>query len=344
MNAPGQWACRLHSLDAAMRAVALQLVCAISACVATVGCDASGASSKAAITATSAPLSSWRDGVAREAILNFIKGVTTPGPEFVGPSDRIAVFDNDGTLWTEQPTYNQMAFAIARAHALGASHPEYRELVAAHDEQSVAKLVAATHTGMTSDEFSRIVRTWIESARHPVTGRLYTDMVYQPMLELLSLLRENGFAVYIVSGGGVEFIRPWAERVYGIPPDHVVGSRTKLKYERRDGVPVLVRLPEIEFVDDGPGKPVGIQEQIGKRPIAAFGNSDGDFEMLEWTTSGPGRRLGVLVHHTDAEREWAYDRGSKVGKLERALEAAPSRGWIVVDMKNDWSRIYPTSN
>jgi len=299
-------------------------------------------------------LASWNDGPARKAIVDFVARVTKAGgAEFVPPAERIAVFDNDGTLWAEQPMYVQLAFAVDRVKALAPHHPEWKEeepfrsilagdlkAALAGGHHAILELARATHAGMTAAEFDRIAREWIATAKHPKTGRLYTEMVYQPMVELLAYLRANGFRTYIVSGGGVEFVRPWAERVYGIPPEQVIGSRIKLKYETRDGGPVLVRLPEIDFVDDGPGKPVGIQERIGRRPLAAFGNSDGDFQMLEWTTAGDGPRLGMIVHHTDAEREWAYDRESPIGKLAKGLDEAAGRGWTVVDMKKDWLRVF----
>ncbi len=208
-------------------------------------------------------------------------------------------------------------------------------------ERAAAELIAATHVGDTTDEFNAIVTRWILTAHHPRFGRPYMEVVYQPMLELLAYLRANGFKTFIVSGGGADFMRPWTQDVYGVPPEQVIGSRAKLKYEDRDGGPRIERLAGIDFVDDRAGKPVAIQEQIGRRPIAAFGNSDGDFEMLEWTTSGPGPRLGMIVHHTDPTREWAYDRGSPVGALARALDEAPARGWVVVDMKQDWKVVFP---
>jgi phosphoserine phosphatase len=302
------------------------------------------------------PLPSWNDGATKKAILDFVARVTREGgPDFVPPPDRIATFDNDGTLWAEQPVYTQLAFALDRVKTLAPKHPEWKnkppfksvlegdpKALAAAGERGLLEIVAATHVGNTTEEFAAVVSEWIASARHPKTGRLYTEMVYQPMLELLAHLRARSFKTFIVSGGGVEFMRPWAERVYGIPPEQVVGSRVKVKYEVREGTPVLVRLPEIDHVDDGAGKPVGIHQVIGRRPIAAFGNSDGDFQMLEWATSGSGPRLGVIVHHTDAAREWAYDRESHIGRLARGLDEAPKRGWIVADMKQDWKNIYPS--
>jgi len=300
------------------------------------------------------PLPSWNDGAAKTSITAFVTRVTTQnGPDFVPPAERIAVFDNDGTLWGEQPVYVQLKFTLDRVRALAPEHPGWRdtepfksvlagdvEAALASGEKGVAEMLAVTHAGNTTDEFAAIVSDWMAAARHPRFGRPYTEVVYQPMLELLAYLRANGFKTFIVSGGGVEFMRPWAQAVYGIPPEQVVGSRAKLEYEVRDGVPRINRLAAIDLVDDKAGKPVGIQQQIGRRPIAAFGNSDGDFEMLEWTTSGRGPRLGVIVHHTDSVREWAYDRDSHVGKLSHALDEAPGRGWVVVDMKADWNVVH----
>jgi phosphoserine phosphatase len=301
-------------------------------------------------------LPSWNSSATKQAIVDFVQKVTKEGsPEFVRPEERIAVFDNDGTLWCEQPTYVQFAFALDRLKALAPQHPEwkdqepYRSFLAGPgdpnatkvaSEKAVVELLAATHAGMTTEEFEATVRQWFSTAKHPKTGRLYTEMTYQPMLELLAFLRANGFKTYIVSGGGVEFMRPWAERVYGIPSEQVIGSRGKLTYEVRHGKPVLVKLPEIDLIDDKAGKPVGIQQVIGRRPLAAFGNSDGDFEMLEWTTTGDGTRLGMIVHHTDAEREYAYDRNSHIGKLDRALDEAQRRGWVIIDMKGDWKTVF----
>jgi phosphoglycolate phosphatase-like HAD superfamily hydrolase len=299
-------------------------------------------------------LPSWNDGEPQRAIVGFVERVTREGgPDFVSPEERIAVFDNDGTLWSEQPTYNQFTFAMDRVKALAPRHPEWEgtepfrsilmgdmNAVAETGEQGMAQLLAVTHSGTTVEEFEWLVRDWIGAARHPKTNKLYTEMVYQPMLELLGYLRANGFKTFVVSGGGAEFMRPWTERVYGIPTERVVGSRGKMKYELRDGKAVLMRLPELDFLGDGPGKPVGIQQIIGRRPIAAFGNSDGDFEMLEWVTTGRSATFGLIVHHTDGEREWAYDRGSHVGRLERALDEAPKHGWVVVDMKRDWKHVF----
>jgi len=301
------------------------------------------------------PLASWNDGASKQAITRFVKEVSTAGGTgFVEPAERIAVFDNDGTLWSEQPMYFQLAFALDRVKALAPQHPEWKQeqpfkavlegdlkTVLAGGEHALLELVMATHAGNTAEEFAQTVKDWLDSAKHPKTGRPYTDMVYQPMLELLAYLRANGFKTYIVSGGGIEFMRPWAERVYGIPPEQVIGSSIKTEYELRDGEPALVRLPEINFIDDKAGKPVGINQHIGRRPIAAFGNSDGDLQMLQWTTAGDGARFALLVHHTDAEREWAYDGNSSIGRLDKALDEAYVEGWTVVDMKKDWKVIYP---
>jgi phosphoglycolate phosphatase-like HAD superfamily hydrolase len=305
--------------------------------------------------AASDPLPSWNDGEVKQSILDFVSRVTDPAsPDFVVETARIATFDNDGTLWAEKPAYFQLLFAIDRVKEMAPDHPEWRsqqpfqavlendmEALVAAGEHGLIELVMATHAGMTTDEFESIATDWLATARHPTTGRPYTEMVYQPMLELLDYLRAKGFKTFIVSGGGIEFMRPWTDEVYGIPPEQVVGSSVKTVFEVRDGEPVLVRLPEMNFIDDKDGKPVGINSHIGRRPIAAFGNSDGDFQMLEWTTSGPGARLGVLIHHTDAEREWAYDRESAVGRLDRGLDEAEARGWTVVSMRDDWLTIFP---
>jgi hypothetical protein len=301
------------------------------------------------------PLPSWNNTSPRQTIINFVQRVTHQGsPDFVAVDQRIATFDNDGTLWVEQPMYTQLAFVIDRVHQLAPKHPAWKstqpfkgalagdmKAVEATGEKGLMQLMAATHTGMTNNEFQKIVIDWIATAQHPRFKRPYTQCVYQPMLELLAYLRANGFKTYIVSGGGIEFMRPWTQRVYGIPPEQVVGSSIKTKFEMVNGQPVLMRLPEINFIDDKDGKPIGINQYIGRRPIAAFGNSDGDQQMLEWTTAGPGPRLALLVHHTDAVREYAYDRKSSVGRLDTALDEAHAKGWIVVDMKNDWKTIFP---
>jgi hypothetical protein len=301
------------------------------------------------------PLPSWNDTPTKKTIVAFVERVTTEGgPDFVPVPERIATFDNDGTLWAEQPMYFQFFFVSDRVKAMAPDHPEWKKQepfasllkgdmkgVAATGEKGLMSMLAATHAGMTTEQFTKNVTDWIATAKHPTTGRLYTEMVYQPMLELLAYLRSHGFKTFIVSGGGIEFMRPWTEKIYGIPPEQVVGSSGKLKLEMRDGKPVLVKLPQVDLIDDKEGKPVGIQAHIGRRPVMAFGNSDGDLQMLEWTTAGSGPRFGLLVHHTDAEREWAYDRKSSVGRLDKALDAAPAKGWTVVDMKNDWKTIYP---
>jgi len=300
-------------------------------------------------------LPSWNDGPAKKAILDFVAHTTTAGePGFVPVPQRIAVFDNDGTLWAEQPIYFQFAFAIDRVKALAPQHPEWKERepfksviagdmagLAATGEKGLLEIMAATHAGMTVEEFTRTVEQWIATARHPRFDRPYTDLVYQPMLELMALLRASQFKTFIVSGGGIEFMRPWTEKIYGIPPEQVVGSSGVVKFELRDGKPVLVKEAKVEFVDDGPGKPVGINRFIGRQPVFAFGNSDGDQQMLEYTAGGPGVRFMGLVHHTDAAREFAYDRQSHIGKLDKALDEAIRRKWVVVDMKADWNAIFP---
>jgi phosphoglycolate phosphatase-like HAD superfamily hydrolase len=300
------------------------------------------------------PLPSWNDTAPKQAIIAFVEKVTKEGSgDFVPVAERIATFDNDGTLWAEQPFYFQLRFALDRVKALEPQHPEWKqkppfskllttpkEEMVPVTEHELLEIVVAAHSGMTTEEFDKIVKDWLATAKHPKTGRLYTEMVYQPMLELLAYLRANNFKTFIVSGGGAEFIRAFAEKTYGIPPEQVIGCRGKLKYEVRNGTPLLMKLPEVEFVDDKEGKPVGIQTFIGRRPIAAFGNSDGDLEMLQWTTAGPGTRFALLVHHTDAEREWAYDRQSKIGTLDKAWDEAASKGWTIVSMKDDWKTIF----
>jgi phosphoserine phosphatase len=300
-------------------------------------------------------LASWVDGPDKARVVEFVQQVTDPTSRtYVSPAERIAVFDNDGTLWCEQPVYVQVAFVIDRVKALAPQHPEWRTTepfksvlagdlrgVAASGERGLLELVTATHAGMTTDEFRRIVAEWLATARHPRFGRPYTELAYAPMLELLTYLRANGFKTYIVSGGDVEFMRVFAERVYGVPPEQVVGSNLATQYEVRNGDPVIMRLPKLEFLDDKSGKPVGIDRYIGRRPILAFGNSDGDLQMLEYTTGAPGPRLALLVHHDDGEREYAYDRTSSMGRLDQALDVAAQRGWVVVNVKSDWSRVFP---
>ena len=302
------------------------------------------------------PLPSWNDGAAKKAITDFVARVTTQGgTDFVPPAERIAVFDNDGTLWCEQPEYFQALFALDRVKAMAPQHPEWREkepfkaflsgdkeALAAQGQKGLLVLVEAAHSGMTTDEFSRSVADWLAQARHPRFKRPYNELVYQPMVELLNYLRSSGFKTFIVSGGGVEFMRVWAEKAYGIPPEQVVGSSGVTQFEiAADGRPVLMKLAKVEFVDDGPGKPVGINRFIGRRPIFAFGNSDGDWQMLQWTAAGSGARFAGIVHHTDADREYAYDRPSKIGQLDKAWDDAKQRGWTVVDMKQDWKAVFP---
>ena len=300
-------------------------------------------------------LPSWNDTASKNSIITFVGKVTTEGSsDFVPPAERIAVFDNDGCLWAEQPFYFQAFYIFDRIKALAPQHPEWAteepfasvlkgdvKSALAGGEHGLLAMAAATHAGLTSEEFSASVNEWLATAKHPVTGKAYTDMVYQPMLELLDYLRANGFKTFIVSGGGIDFMRPWTERVYGIPPEQVVGSSLKAAYEVRDGKPVIVKLPELNFIDDKAGKPVGIHQHIGRRPIFAAGNSDGDFQMLEWTSAGEGPRFGMLVHHDDAEREFAYDRESHVGKLNKGLDEGPARGWTILSMQKDWKTIFP---
>lgn len=309
-----------------------------------------------ATQAVADPLSSWNDGPAKRSIIEFVAKVSAPeSPDYVPPPERIAVFDNDGTLWAEQPLYFQLLFAFDRVRALASDHPEWKDTqpfkavlegdldtALSGGDQALLEIILATHAGMTTAEFSAIASDWLKTAKHPVSGRLFTEMVYQPMLDLLEYLRANGFKTYITSGGGIELLRVFAEDVYGIPPEQVIGSSLKVQYEYRDGNPALVRLPEIDFVDDKAGKPVAINHHIGRRPIAAFGNSDGDLQMLQWTCAGDGARLCVYVHHTDAEREWAYDRDSHIGKLDVGLDQARQNGWTVIDMASDWKYVFPT--
>jgi phosphoserine phosphatase len=307
-----------------------------------------------ALTVTAEDLASWNDSPTKRAIMAFVHTTTTAGSkDFVEPADRIAVFDNDGTLWAEQPMYFQFLFAMDRIRALAPKHPEWKtqqpyaavlngdmQALAAGGDKGLLEIVAATHSGMTTTEFNTIVRDWLTTAEHPKFKRPYTDLVYRPMLELLQYLRANNFKTFIVSGGGVEFMRPFTETIYGIPPEQVIGSSGATRFEVRNGKPVLIKLPTVEFIDDGPGKPAGINRFIGRQPIFAFGNSDGDRQMLEWTAAAPGAHFAGLVHHTDGEREWAYDRQSKIGKLDKAFDEAAEKNWSVVDMKNDWKVIF----
>ena len=301
------------------------------------------------------PLPSWNNVQSKKSIIAFVNTVTNPkSAHFVPTAQRIATFDNDGALWAEQPMYFQLFFALDRVKALAPQHPEWKTQepfasllkgdvkgALSGGEKAILDIVMATHAGMSTQEFEQIVNEWITTAKHPTTKQPYTSMVYQPMLEVLAYLRANGFKTYIVSGGGIEFMRPWTQKIYGIPPEQVIGSSVKTTFELHDGKPTLTRLGEINFIDDKEGKPIAIQQHIGRRPIAAFGNSDGDLQMLQWTTAGNGARLGVIIHHTDEKREWAYDRNSSIGRLDKALNEAQKNGWTVVDMRNDWKRIFP---
>jgi phosphoserine phosphatase len=301
-------------------------------------------------------LPSWNDGTSKRSIVEFVAQVTRQGgPAFVPPAERIATFDNDGTLWAEQPLYFQFLFAIDRVKALAPQHPEWTDKepfasllkgnlkgALAGGEHAIVEAVMATHAGMTTDAFEKVVKDWLATAEHPTTGRPYTEMAYQPMHELLTYLRANGFKTFIVSGGGVEFMRAFAEKVYGIPPEQVIGSTGKQQFEMRDGKPVLIKLAAVDFIDDKDGKPLAIQKVIGRRPIAAFGNSDGDLQMLQWTCETSGTRLCLYVHHTDAEREWAYDRTSSIGRLDKGLDEANAKGWTIVNMKSDWKNVFST--
>lgn len=301
------------------------------------------------------PLPSWNDNASKKAIVSFVERTTKDGStDFILPAERIAVFDNDGTLWSEQPLYFQAIYIFDRIKELAPKHPEWKDKepfasvlegdtkkALAGGEHALIQMTMATHAGLDTDEFSKSVRSWLKNARHPKTKRRFDQMVYQPMLELLTYLRANGFKTFIVSGGGIDFMRVFAEEVYGVPPEQVIGSSIKAKYEVIEDKPRIVKIPELNFVDDKAGKPVGIHQHIGRRPVFAAGNSDGDFQMVEWTTSGKRSSFGLLVHHTDAEREWAYDRNSPIGRLSRGLDEAGKRGWIVVDMKKDWKEIYP---
>ena len=320
-------------------------------------CDKSAVPAATSVQAAQVdPLPSWNDGSSKVGILGFVAQVTTEGnPDFVPPAERIAVFDNDGTLWSEKPVPFELAFAMDQVRQMASQHADWRQKepfasvlkgdaqgLAKSGQQGILSIVAATHAGMTTDELEDSVSRWITTAQHP-SGRRYSEMVYQPMLELLAYLRSNGFKTFIVSGGGVEFMRPWTERVYGIPPEQVVGSAGRMKLEQRDGKPVLIKMPDLDLLNDKEGKPVGIQSRIGRRPIAAFGNSDGDLQMLQWTTAGDGARFALFVHHDDPEREFGYDRADPLQKFDKGWDEATARGWTVVSMKNDWKIIHPAT-
>ena len=304
------------------------------------------------------PLPSWNEGPAKKAIVEFVAAVTDKnGKDFVKPADRIATFDNDGTLWVEYPMYTQVLFAFDRVKELAPQHPEWKtkqpfkallegdmKTVGASGMKGLMEIIMATHSGMTAAEFETTVLNWLSTHKQPKFKRLYTESVYQPQLELLAYLRAKGFKTFIVSGGGIAFMRPITEKTYGIPPEQVVGSSVKTEFQMKDGKPVLVRMPKIAFINDKAGKPVGIYQHIGRRPILAFGNSDSDMQMIEYTMAGEGRRLGLFVHHTDGKREYAYDRKSHVGTLDKALDQAEAKGWIIVDMKKDWKRVFSFDN
>jgi len=301
------------------------------------------------------PLPSWNDGPSKQGIVDFVRDVTDAGStHYVEPPERIAVFDNDGTLWAEKPIYFQFFFILDRIRAMAPDHPEWKttqpfqavlendfETLGATDRDALAHMMGIAVSGTTTEEFEATVKNWLATALHPVTGKPYISMVYQPMLELLDYLEANGFTNFIVSGGGIGFMRPWSEAVYGIPPERVVGTSMELEYELLDGKPVIQRKPQLHFLNDKGGKPVSIERFIGRRPILAAGNSDGDYQMLEWTTAGEGRRLGLIVHHTDAKREWAYDRNSTSGRLDRGIDNAPANGWILIDMASEWKLVFP---
>ncbi|CAG2137516.1 hypothetical protein LMG19282_01347 [Cupriavidus campinensis] len=358
MRFPSRWMQADLPRAAATAATAAMLLALAASGVGLSGCSTAPADPAANSATPSAQqtdaLPSWRDGPAKQAIVKFVSDVTRQGsPTYVPPEQRVAAFDNDGTLWSEQPLYFQFFFLLDQVRAAAPQHPEWRnnpafKALMANDlakvianEKQLLQLIAVANSGMNVDDYDKTIRNWIASARHPKFNRPYTDLVYQPQLELLSYLRANGFKTYIVSGGTIEFMRPWVEQAYGIPPEQVVGSTQAVRYGMSNGKPALVRDPKLEFINDGPGKPVGIYRHIGRRPILAVGNSDGDFQMLEYTTTGDGPRLAVLVHHDDAEREFAYDRASKIGKLDKALDAAKVRGWTVISMKQDWQAVYP---
>ena len=314
-----------------------------------------GACASSPATEPPDPLPSWNEGSSKQGIVEFVRDVTDSDSEhYVAPAERIAVFDNDGTLWAEKPVYAQLLFIFDRIRAMAPDHPAWQttqpfQAVLEHDYEtlkatsrdSLAHMMGIAVSGTTSEEFDAFVVDWIASARHPVSGQPYTSMVYQPMLELLDYLEANGFTTFIVSGGGISFMRPWTEAVYGIPPERVVGTSMELEYEVVDGKPIIHRKPALHFLNDKSGKPVGIERFIGRRPIMALGNSDGDYQMLEWTTAGEGRRLGMIVHHTDGTREWAYDRDSTTGRLDRGLDDAAAHGWLLIDMANEWNRVFP---
>ncbi len=339
----------MKHIQRVQRLFLLSFICLIAA-----SCGSSGSQGSGAEKLVLDPLPSWNEGPVKTALIDFVHKTTKNGsPDFIPVSDRIACFDNDGTLWSEHPMYFQMAFALDRIKAMAPNHPEWKTTqpfkgileddlasALAGGEHALLEIVMSTHAGMSTDEFNAIVKDWISTATHPKTGKKYIDMVFQPMVELLAYLRSNDYKTFIVSGGGVDFMRAWVESAYGIPTDQVVGSSDKVKYEVVNGVPTLIKLPELNFIDDKEGKPVGIHQYIGKRPVFTAGNSDGDYQMLQWTSTGDGARFGLIIHHTDAEREYAYDRETNFGKLDKALDDASTYKCVIVDMKNDWNKIY----
>jgi len=332
----------------------LRITLVVVALAAIAGCTEEPPPAAAAQAQVASPLPSWSDHSAKQTIVDFVKKTTTEGStDFVPVSERIAVFDNDGTLWAEQPLYFQLIYMSDRIKQLAPQHPEWQTQepfasvlkgdvkgVLAGGKRALMQIAVATHTDISTEEFTKAVTAWVNTAKHPATGKRYTEMVYQPMLEILEYLRTNNYKTFIVSGGGIDFMRPWTERVYGIPPEQIVGSSVKAEYAVIDGKPTVTKIPELFFYDDKEGKPVAIHQHIGRRPTMAFGNSDGDFQMLEWTTGGSGPRLGVLIHHDDSEREWAYDRNSHIGQLARGLDEGPERGWVIVSIQNDWSQVF----
>lgn len=314
-----------------------------------------GASEDSSLASNASALPSWNDGPSRQAILDFVAKVTDKGsPQFIPPEDRIAVFDNDGTLWSEQPAYFQFFFAMDQVKRQAAGNPAWSKQepfasvlcgdmagVLKSGEKGIVEVVMRSHAGMTAEDFERDVKGWIDTARHPQKQRLFRSMTFQPMIEVIRYLQDNDFKTYIVSGGGIEFMRPWTKDAYNIPPEQVVGSSVKMQFQMENDTPRILKMPEVGFIDDGPGKPVGIEQHIGKRPVAAFGNSDGDLQMLQYTAAGSGERLMMIVHHTDGAREWAYDRKSHVGRLDKAMDEARAKGWHLIDMEKDWKVVYP---
>ncbi|WP_084121158.1 HAD family hydrolase [Aquiflexum balticum] len=320
-----------------------------------VGCTSPQSNSIAEVVVASDPLPSWNESSTKQQIIDFVTSTTTTGsPDFVPEADRIAVFDNDGTLWAEQPMYFQLIYAVDFIKKEASKHPDWQtqepfksvlsgdlSAVMKGGEKALLEMLMVSHAGMTTEEFGKSVNSWLQTATHPKTGKAYSQMIYQPMLELLEYLRANGYKTFIVSGGGIDFLRVFAEKVYGIPPYQVIGSSIKAKYDVVEGQPIITKLPEINFIDDKEGKPIAIHLHIGKRPVFAAGNSDGDYAMLEYTSKGDGPRFGMIIHHTDSLREYAYDRDSPIGRLEKGLDNAPMFNWSIVDMKTDWKVIFP---